>query len=211
MKANLIYLKLNFKVIVVSNLKWLPPKLNLENFSDINAFIKHLYIIFEEDFKNNEPVFFGNKPIQINNLPLHRRCEKLLKKGLTCNNQYNCNNCIFVDKEDIFNHITCREQNEEIRTPGIFEEERASRLPWIRHIIENCNDEHPSIKYYETIVRGNLKKCFWLEIEKFLVILTEDDKGRLYLTSAYYLYNRKSSDRPRRDYKNFCKQQKRTL
>lgn len=192
----------------MSNLKWLPEKLNLANFPDINSFIKYLYFIFEEDFKNNEPVYFEGKPVLINNLPLHVRCEKLLQKGLTCNNEYNCNNCIFVDKEDIFNHITCREQNDIIRTPGIFEEERASRLPWIKCIIENCNETHPSIKYYETTVKGNNRKCFWLEIEKFLVILTEDKKGLLYLTSAYYLYNRKSSDRPRRDYKNFCKKQK---
>lgn len=192
----------------MSNLKWLPQKLNLTDFSDINDFIKHLYFIFEQDFKNNGPVYFGGKPVLINDLPLYVRCEKLLQKGLTCNNKYSCDNCVFVDKEDIFNHITCREQSDAMRTPGIFEEERASRLPWIKHIIENCNKEHPSIKYYETTVKGNNRICFWLEIEKFLVILTEDNEGRLYLTSAYYLYNRKKSDRPRSDYKKFCKKQK---
>lgn len=192
----------------MSNLKWLPKKLDLKDFPDINSFIKYLYFIFEKDFKNNGPIYFEGRPVLISNLPLHIRCNNLLQKGLTCNNEYSCRNCIFVDKEDIFNHITCREQNDTIRTPGVFEKERASRLPWIKYIIENCNDEHPSIKYYETTVRGNNRKCFWLEIEKFLVVLTEDTQGRLYLTSAYYLYNRKSSDRPRNDYKKFCKRQK---
>lgn len=208
MKVNLIYLRLNFRGIFVSNLKWLPNIVNINRFQNINALVEYLYKIFENDFKSDFAAKFENRKIEINNLPLHIRCEKLLDKGLNCNNKYKCSNCPYIDKEDIFNHITCRELTGDIRTPGIFEEERAIRLPWIKPVIENCNKEHPSIKYYETIVKNEKRKCFWLEVEKFLVIITEDKQKRLYLTSAYYLYNRKTSDRPRRDYKKYCKKMK---
>lgn len=209
MKVNLIYLRLNYRRVVLNKLKWLPEKLNIEQYSNINEFIEHLYKIFEHDFKQEPFVVFENSKVEINEFPLHIRCEKLLDKHLTCENEYTCSCCPYVDKEDIFNHLTCKELNTDIRTPGIFDKERATRINWIKPIINNCDKDHPSIKYYETVSRGELKKCFWLESEKYVVILTEDKKGRLYLTSAYYMYDRNRSDRVRKNYKTYCKQLKR--
>ena len=196
----------------MSDLKWLPQKLNIENYNSIIELVSDLYKVFEKDFKQKtNSLIFNGKEIRIASLPLHIRCEKLTDLGMDCQNtSYNCSNCPYINKEDIFNHITCSELNSKFRTPGIFELERAVRLPWIRAIIENCDNEHTSIRYYEAIVKNSLRKCFWLNAEKYLVILTEGENGDLFLTSAYYLYNRKRSDRANRDYKAYCKNIKKT-
>lgn len=196
----------------MSELKWLPKKVDITSFKSTIELIEFLYTIFEKDFKNeSSSIVFDGQIVSYANLLLYSRCEKFLSEHKTCNNiDYNCNECPFVDKEDIFNHITCSEQSKSFRTPGIFEIERAIRLPWIRAIIENCNEDHPSIKYYETTSKGKLRKCFWLDNQKYLVILTENENV-LYLTSAYYLYNRKKSDRARLDYKKYCKKIKKDV
>ena len=192
----------------MGELKWLPPKADLNNYNTVIDLIKYLYSIFEKDFKNTKNhIIFNGQNVKYSYLPLHTRCSILTEKEQTCNNsEFNCKNCPYIDKEDIFNHITCSELSKDIRTPGIFELERAIRVSWIRPIIENCNIDHPSIKYYESIVDGQLRKCFWLNVEKYLVILTEDNNKDLFLTSAYYLYNRKKSDRARRDYKKYLRE-----
>lgn len=197
----------------MGNLKWLPDKIDIKDYQTTNDLINYLYTIFEKDFKDKtKPFQFNNQNVVFAKLPLHVRCSELIDKDETCNNtEYNCSNCPYIDKEDIFNHITCSEQSEDIRTPGIYEQERAIRLPWIRPIIENCNNTHSSIRYYETIVDGQLRKCFWLNTEKYLVILTEGSNKDLYLTSAYYLYNRKKSDRARKDYKIYCNKIKKNV
>lgn len=194
------------------DLKWLPPKLNIKNYDNTIEMVSDLYKIFEKDFKDKtNPLIFKGKKVRIASLLLHVRCTKLTDSGINCQNIfYNCSNCPYVNKEDIFNHITCSELNSKIRTPGIFELERAIRLPWIRAIIENCNNEHSSIRYYEAVVNNSIRKCFWLNIEKYLVILTEGENDDLFLTSAYYLYNRKRSDRVNRDYKKYCRNIKKT-
>ncbi len=197
----------------MGNLKWLPDKIDLKNYPTTNDLINHLYTIFEKDFKDEiNPIRFNNQNVVFAKLRLHDRCSELADRNKTCNNtEYNCSNCPYIDKEDIFNHITCSELSKDIRTPGIYEPERAIRLPWIRPIIENCNNAHSSIKYYETIVDGQLRKCFWLNSEKYLVILTEGHNKNLYLTSAYYLYSRKRSDRVMKNYKAYCNKIKKNV
>jgi len=194
------------------NLKWLPAKISPSDFSNFNEYINHLYLIFTKYFFDvNNKIKYDNRNVEISPLMLSERCLILTEKGLTCRNSFTCSNCPFVDKEDIFNHITCKRLNDETRTPGKYEEERAIRLPWIKPIIENCNEAHPSIKYYEKILDGELRKYFWLDSEKYIVVLTEGKDNKLYLTTAYYLYNRKCSDRYRKEYKEYCRKLKKTL
>lgn len=197
----------------MNSLNWLPPKVDINNYASVNKLIEYLYSIFEKDFKDKEnPIEFQGQKVKYSYLPLYVRCDKLFDQNQTCNNtEYDCQNCVFIEKEDIFNHITCSELSSNIRTPGIFEIERAIRVPWIRPIIENCNKNYPDIKYYETTVDGELRKCFWLDAEKYLVILTEDNNKDLFLTSAYYLYSRNRSDRPRREYKKYIKKLKKNV
>lgn len=196
----------------MSNLKWLPEKVEPANFNSFNSYIEYLYKIFRQYFINEETrVKFRNQNIEISFLQLSERCLQLVEKGLTCRNNFTCSDCPFVDKEDIFNHITCKRLNSETRTPGKYEEERAIRLPWIKPIIEHCDTSHSSIKYYEKILNGELRMYFWLDSEKFIVVITKGADKKLYLTTSYYLYNRKQSDRYRKEYKMYCKTLKRTL
>lgn len=191
---------------------WLPPILNPNEFPTIIEFIKHLYCIFENDFMDpNNPLIFNNKIVKYSLLKLYTRCEKLQAKGfLNCRNvHYNCTNCPYVEKEDIFNHITCKDFNKnsknQIRTPGIFEEARAVRIHWIKHIINNY--KQIEVYYYQDfdVAENALNHCFWLKEQKYFVVIREDEKGKLFLTTAYYLYDRKGTSRIRKAYKKYCR------
>ncbi len=192
---------------------WLPEVIDHMQFKTHNDFIGHLYSIFEKDFKDSKnPIILDNKIVKYALKNLYVSCEKILDKNLNCKNiSYNCSECPYVDKEDIFNHITCKELSKKlnIRTPGIFELQRAIRINWIRPIIENKNDS--DVLYYETYRENFLKKCFWLKKEKYIVILTVDRKERLFLTSGYYHYNKEGAKGINRDYKDYIKAKKTLL
>ena len=198
--------------------KWLPPAFDLNNFSSIIDFINHSYTIFKNDFMDpKNPLVFKNKIVKYAPAKLNKKCNKLIMQGFkNCNNQfYDCSNCPYKDKEDIFNHITTKDfkknSKSNIRTPGIFEINRAIRIHWIRILVENYKKQE--VRYYEEFdsAENAVNHCFWLKTQKYFVVIREDKKGRLFLTTAYFLYNKDGTDRIKKAYKKYKKNTKKTL
>lgn len=189
-------------------LEWLPEPVNDKLFKTHQDFVNHLYSIFEADFKDRiNPPIYNNRIVKYATQILKPHCDKILRQGLNCRNvNYNCCNCQYPEKEDIFNHVTCSElsKNPRIRTPGIYERQRAIRINWIRPIIENFTDEN--ILYYEKPDKKMLSKCFWLKPENYLVVIKEDKKGRLFLSTGYFTYNKTSGIQ--KDYDNYMNTKK---
>lgn len=203
---------------IISFPKWLPPPFKIKDFVSEIDFINHLYTIFENDFMNpDNPLIFDGKIVKYSPVKLYKRCEKLLKKGFqSCNNKnFNCTNCPYVEKEDIFNHLTTKDfvKNSKscIRTPGIFEPNRAVRMHWIRIIIENY--AKAEVSYYQEFdtAENAINHCFWLKDQKYLTVVREDKTGRLFLTTSYYLYDKNGTDRMRKAYKRYNASTKKTL
>lgn len=156
-----------------NGIDWLPEIIDDKDFQceegiNYSSLIETAYTYFVMDFCNpTSPILFKNKKVVI--------CEKLLDcfllKIKDCYNSmyYNCPNCNFQNKFDIFNHISTddyyllhkknpsinvpklkvKKRNRKIpRTPGQFNLERLKRIVWIKAIIENCNDTK-NVKIYE--------------------------------------------------------------
>lgn len=188
-------------------MSWLPKVIDLTCFNSVSEKVGFLYQVFENDLKNKEnPLFFDGREVKVHPNALSNKCLSFLETNTTCDNEYQCATCPYILYEDIFNHITTKQNKKlsaDFRTPGIFSEERAIRINWIRPIIENVNSSS-DVLYYQTITKSQLKHCFWLKKEKYLVILVENNKGDLYLNTAYYLYDRKMTSRIRLEYKKYC-------
>lgn len=148
-----------------NGIDWLPEIIEEKDFQNkeginYSSFIETVHTYFVMDFCSpTSPVLYKNKKVVL--------CEKLLDCSLLkiqdCYNSmyYECQNCHFKGKFDIFNHISTddyhllhkknpsisvpklkvKKRNRKIpRTPGQFNIERLKRIVWIKSIIENCHD-----------------------------------------------------------------------
>ena len=97
--------------------------------------------------------------------------------------EYNCNNCPFQTKFDIFNHIITGKINT-YRTPGKFKLVRAERVHWIKPIIENYKN---GVLYFNHPSKKGLEHYFWLKTHKFIVIVIETKSKKCYLKTAFYI------------------------
>lgn len=185
-----------------NGIDWLPEIINEKDFqigNSINYFslIENAYNYFVMDFCNlTTPVLYENKRVVI--------CEKQLDCSLLktqdCYNSlyYNCQNCSFHNKFDIFNHICTddyyllhkknpsinvpklkiKKRNRKIpRTPGKFNLERLKRVVWIKSIIENCKDRNNIEIFRNTYKDKNTQQEILVDVtlilkqEKFKIAL----------------------------------------
>ena len=186
-----------------NGISWLPEIINENDFRDnysinYSLLIENAYNFFVMDFCNTTaPVIYENKKVVI--------CEKQLDCSLLkvqdCFNSiyYNCANCNFKNKFDIFNHIctddyyllhkkdssinvpklkTSKKKNRKIpRTPGKFNIDRLTRIVWIKSIIENCNDiQHVEIRKNEYLDKNTQNKVlidttFVLKQERYKIAI----------------------------------------
>ncbi len=104
-----------------------------------------------------------------------------------CNNRdYNCSNCFFKAKEDIFNHICTKEQTKTIRTPGLFDLLRTERICWIAKILSTYQKDS-GIKYFTIPEKTNRQAHYlWLEAENYLVIVKQN-KQCCFFATAYHV------------------------
>ena len=191
---------------------WLPDITTLADFSgDFNLFIDRLYKIFEKDLKPNQIFIDGirvNCCDTYNVNKLETDCVKYFRNG--CNNTlYKCH-CFFKPREKEFNHLMTKGQNIFIpprtklknKRPGVFDEERAMRIAWIRPILINYSKYPSDILYFESGNAPNIEKHYWLKAEDFIVILRNverpNKKTLLILTTAHYI----DRDDARIDYEN---------
>ncbi len=149
----------------------LPPQIDLSTVVDINdpKFIAKLYEVFKADFIYAPPNFQGE--------PLIVPWEQPKRDS----------------KEESFWHLITHGPEHTICCP-----ERCKRLPWPKHIIENCG--HPFISIYEesrTVQRGTFNRThiflMFSEEEGYLVILEEQENeysSGYALVSAYPVFRK---------------------
>lgn len=159
-------------------LDWLPDKLNYASYSNIQNFVDEIYNIFMTDFLVDK-VSFQGRTVGLSDKIL--QC----KIGESCESpQYNCADCPFRNKLDIFNHIVTGKLNT-YRTPGRFNLNRAIRVHWIKYVVSNYNN---GVCYFNELDNKNgTLHYFWLKEEKFVTIIVETKVHKLFLKTAFYI------------------------
>ncbi len=204
---------------------WLP----LNNMSELfinkgkidnEKLIEYAYGIFKNELMNEQnPIIFNNKKVIVNS-PIFKCNEKFVKKGKNCNNTiFNCENCYYLNKEEMFFHITSnRDENiiknlkskyrnsRKSRVPGLFSYDRLNHIRWIRKIInEYTSNNNSDILYFEDIVENeefykrnneNMPKekaiYFYIKECQFIVIIGQnlwDKKQNDYYLKSAYIVN----------------------
>ena len=169
---------------------FLPSLFNPSRFANLNTFIDYIYTVFMNDFDPKTPqVKFNSKYVIAR--PKILDCSNC---GNKCNNQFECKNCPFLNKLDIFQHI-CSDEDLNLpvlpeykykknRTPGIYNRNRATKIAWLRFMIENYKNEN-FIRYYNRrSSKREINHYFWLYNEHYILILVEDKRG-IYIRSCY--------------------------
>lgn len=93
-------------------------------------------------------------------------------------------------KEKIFWHITTRENARSKQRE--FDEQRASRIGWIKEIIDNYT--HQEIKMFYHREKRDIRLYLWLYNYDFVVILQKLGKSSSFLVTSFYIdkgYNKK--------------------
>ncbi len=156
---------------------WLPNTIDYNKYKNIQEFIDEIYNIFITDF-HIKKIKFNDKYIGL--------AQKLLSctPNENCYSaEYNCSNCPFQGKLDIFNHVITGKINT-YRTPGKFNLKRAVRIHWIKYIIDNYKN---GVCYFNEQTRKGLNHYFWLVNEKFIVIFIETKTHKYFLKTAFYI------------------------
>lgn len=209
----------------MDNILWLPNKSNIRNYIikrkvDVICFIEDQYKIFYKQFLNDEnPLLFNG--LRVIPRPKILDCSNC---NNTCSNniRFNCLNCPYKNKEDIFQHITSdkdkrlnvskKYRKKENRTPGIFNIKRTERIGWLRPIIENSNDTENVLYFEENSKSGELKKYFWLKSRNFVLIIVESmwEKDKFnYINTSYFVEYDSQVKRLERLYTEYLKTKKR--
>jgi hypothetical protein len=103
----------------------------------------------------------------------------------------------YKNKEFSFWHVTSTGEKESERIPDF---RRCERICWIRAIIENHSD--PAVKIWENIRKGKTSVCFWLEDERYLVVLGKRS-GYWLLLTAYTTDYPHTQSKLRQEYNSF--------
>lgn len=184
-----------------NQISFLPPIKRRKDFASFKDFINEIFELFITQFYTSK-ISFKNSIVKLS--------PKLLKCKDTDNCQsieYNCNNCPFKDKPERFNHIVTG-KNEFSRTPGKFREDRASRIHWIKYIIENHMD--PQILYFHKPHKQKIRHYFWAKEENYIVIIQEEKRFQYFLITAFIVDDPTYYKRYEQDYKNYLSNFKKT-
>lgn len=198
-----------------NNIQWLPNIDRLEdyiineNYFDYNKLINDKYNDLINDFYNiSDPVKFQGLQVLLNGKLLD--CNKLKQKNCYNSDFYNCLNCPFEGKHEIFNHICTMEYTKknlkkkggsiklkkEFRTshdisstprvPGEFSIPRTLLCGWIKLIIMNANDIN------NVIIKPVNTTEYVIELihRKYRIVLkkakTPQRKDVFYIKTAYF-------------------------
>lgn len=138
--------------------EWLPPVIDF-NAHQWDAFLELTYAIFQKDFVHSKPKFFG--------IPMR------LKRHPVING-----------KEATFWHFISEGEIESERTPDI---PRASRIPWVRPIIENADKfKALSTRVYWWKTRRRNETRYLLALPDFSHVIVIADRGDYTLPWTHY-------------------------
>lgn len=115
------------------------------------------------------------------------------------------NGSIFVDpaahghrdgKEEIFWHITTREQSRKVKQGGrmqtitqrLFDPDRSARIEWVKQIIDH--HRHPDVRlFYRKESKGKkpIRMYLWAHQYDFVVIVQKLGRSDAYLVTSFYI------------------------
>ncbi len=135
-------------------------KINFESCCDRTEITDFLYNIFKTDFIDTSCYLAGKIYIDPKS--------KNKKDG----------------KENIFWHVVTKENSKtKVRE---FDKERASRIRWIKNIIDNC--QHENIKlFYHYEKNKKIRLYLWAERVDFIVIIQKLGRKSSYLVTSFYI------------------------
>lgn len=139
--------------------EWLPPIIDFNSYCQWEPFLDAIYAIFRRDFVFSKPQFFGI-PMRLKRHP------------------------VIDGKEATFWHFISEGEVESERTPDI---SRASRIPWIRPIIENAdkfNAQNTKVYWWKTRRRNETR--YLLALPDFSHIVVIADRGDYALPWTHY-------------------------
>ncbi|MGZ8190891.1 MAG: hypothetical protein ACXWTS_06635 [Methylococcaceae bacterium] len=155
---------------------------------DASQLFDYLYVFFHRDFVGNKT--YLNQSIYIN--PRSDRLDD--------------------DKEQVFWHLTTRENKRQVRegnrwvwkSEGRFPDyARSERIEWVKQILDN--HDHPSIKLFyhrESNPKRDIRLYLWVYQQDFVVILQKLGRSSSFLVTSFYL----DDGGKRRDYdRRFCR------
>ena len=133
---------------------WLPNELNLGGTNHDEVY-RRLFSQFENDFINHVPQYNGK------NITFQDATDRLLSEDYPCG----------------FTHLVTYN----IGNMRVLDERRATKLSWIRPIIEHADD--PAVTVYSKLEATQrygivLNTYLWLDEKDFLVILRLIEKGK---------------------------------
>jgi len=105
----------------------------------------------------------------------------------------------YKEKHFTFWHLTSEGEKEEERTPDL---RRCERLPWVRWIIDNC-DELPNIVYWENRRGSQRHVVIWCEEHNYAVILAK--RNKYYLLKTAYCVSKRRASRFKKELSDFKK------
>jgi len=193
--------------IILTDIEWLPAIMPISLYrNNVCDYLDSQYRVFLKDFMNSsKPLLFEGIPVYIEDKLLD--CSNC---NFKCNNtHFKCEKCPYLDKYEIFQHITsdkdlslvldkkyiknCNKRKKKLnkRVPGIYNNNRTSKIHWIRKIIENHSDTD-NVKFFKAPDKDDINvinKYFWLYEKQFTVILAErtlsNKKKVQYLKTTY--------------------------
>lgn len=176
----------------MNNIQFLPEVIDFEKYNTFNEFIEDIfYILYNQFFVDK--IKFNGKLVRISTKEL------ICGQNDNCNSEeYTCSSCPFQGKYERFNHIVTG-LNENTRTPGKYNQDRAIRIHWIKPIIENVEEE--DIIYFK---KGDTH-YFWAKEDSYIVIVTENNKGLYFLKTAFVVNDTTYYKRFEREYNNYMK------
>lgn len=140
---------------------------------DASTLFDYLYQFFHRDFIKNKTHL--NRTIYVNPQS-HRKDE---------------------NKEESFWHITTREEKKKVRQGNIWvwkateryiDYNRASRIEWVKQIIENHSHDKIKLFYHkETSGKCPIRLYLWAHQDNFVVILQKLGKSSSYLVTSFYI------------------------
>lgn len=145
--------------------EFLPEIIPCENPTYIIDYLDMIYLIFKKNYLD-KPLYYSGLKVQMRYHP--KECER----------------------EQVFYHLTHRDYHRsDVREPDL---DRTERILWIRYILTNwdcsinsCND-CVGYKIWDERIRSKTRRYFFLEIERYVVIMEKRDKYWLLIT-AYYI------------------------
>ncbi|MDN5881406.1 MAG: hypothetical protein L0H75_06525 [Nitrosospira sp.] len=165
---------------------WLPNSIPFSG--DWDTFIRALYIVFDRDFKKCFPRY-RTFPVWHN-----RRVDRADKFGFEEGFWH-----LVTRDERVFNCATRRNEKERLPDLG-----RASRVPWVRPIIEHEDDPAVLAWDFDEEAGGAkvVRSYIWLKEQDYVVVLERQRKTRgdifLLITSFHITYEAKRRDLQKR-------------